>query len=187
MPDDMKQIALPLMVRALGSAERLLTIAAVYSQERNISEDQLLQYRLAADMLPLAAQPAMLSDGLRGAVAQMAGDTDHPTAHLVFNRGKDADFAPFDTVFSVSLDRLRVATADLDAATSKPWCVADAQIELIRPTHLRRFTARAFLFDYVVPNVFFHATMIHALLRASGVPVGKGDFEAPRPYEWVDL
>ena len=38
------------------------------------------------------------------------------------------------------------------------------------------FTGAGFLMTFSVPNVHFHATTAYDLLRAQGVPLGKGDY-----------
>ncbi|MFN3724176.1 MAG: DUF1993 family protein [Paracoccaceae bacterium] len=43
-------------------------------------------------------------------------------------------------------------------------------------------SAHDFVFLYGLPNFFFHATMGYASLRASGVPLGKGDFDGFHVY-----
>lgn len=43
-------------------------------------------------------------------------------------------------------------------------------------------TAHDFVFLYGMPNFFFHVTMGYASLRASGVHLGKGDFDGFHSY-----
>jgi len=33
----------------------------------------------------------------------------------------------------------------------------------------------------VLPNFYFHASMVYALLRKSGIEIGKPDYLGPRP------
>ncbi len=39
-----------------------------------------------------------------------------------------------------------------------------------------KFTALSYVNDFVLPNFYFHSSMVYALLRKSGVEIGKGDF-----------
>jgi len=39
-----------------------------------------------------------------------------------------------------------------------------------------RWSGRAYLTGFALPNFFFHVTTAYALLRAGGVPMGKPDF-----------
>ncbi len=40
----------------------------------------------------------------------------------------------------------------------------------------RHFTVEGFLLSFSVPNFHFHATTAYDILRANGVPIGKGDY-----------
>ena len=42
--------------------------------------------------------------------------------------------------------------------------------------HQRAFTCAGFRMTFSVPNLQFHATTAYDLLRAQGVPLGKGDY-----------
>jgi uncharacterized protein len=42
--------------------------------------------------------------------------------------------------------------------------------------------APEFLLQYGLPNFLFHVTTAYAILRAQGVPVGKGDFDGFHAY-----
>ena len=43
----------------------------------------------------------------------------------------------------------------------------------------KTMTGNDYFFEHVVPNFFFHATHVYAILRKNGVPVGKRDFLGP--------
>jgi len=36
--------------------------------------------------------------------------------------------------------------------------------------------AKAYLFNYAIPNFFFHVQTSYAILRMKGVPLGKSDY-----------
>lgn len=79
--------------------------------------------------------------------------------------------------------RMAVARATLGAM--KPAEFAGAEDRII--THRAGFTdlcqpAHDFVFLYGLPNFFFHITMGYASLRASGIPLGKGDFDGFHSY-----
>ena len=42
--------------------------------------------------------------------------------------------------------------------------------------------AADYLNHFALPNLWFHLSMIHAILRANGVPVGKADFDGLHVY-----
>ncbi|AZZ91650.1 DUF1993 family protein [Hahella sp. KA22] len=45
-----------------------------------------------------------------------------------------------------------------------------------------RLDGQTFLTQYALPNFFFHLSMVYAILRHCGVPVGKGDFDGFHEY-----
>ena len=52
-------------------------------------------------------------------------------------------------------------------------------VELKFPNGSWKFTGIGYLTDFVLPNFYFHSSMVYALLRKAGVEIGKGDFLGP--------
>jgi len=131
------------------------------------SEAAIIGARLAPDMAPLSGQIQMASDAAKSAVARLAGieppsmpDTETTIAEL-----KERCFKTI--AFIKSVDR-----SALDGAE-------DREVVLMFPNGMGyRFTGRAFLTGFALPNFYFHVTTAYALLRAQGVTVGKPDFLA---------
>lgn len=181
--DPLRDVALPELSRTLGRCRRLLARAASPAPD----ESALLATRLAPDMFCLAHQVRILADGVDGACALLAGDREAAAASRVFNLGDEAWLGAVDTRIAQSLARLSVAEARLAAiAPDTPLVGLRDAIVVARPGHARHFVAADFVFRYVLPNAGFHVAMVHALLRAAGVPVGKGDFEGPPAYVLVE-
>ena len=40
----------------------------------------------------------------------------------------------------------------------------------------RTFQGQFYLFNYTIPNLYFHITAAYAILRHNGVPIGKKDY-----------
>ncbi len=40
----------------------------------------------------------------------------------------------------------------------------------------------SYLYHYILPNFYFHISMLYAIARANGVPLGKGDFDGYHRY-----
>jgi hypothetical protein len=57
----------------------------------------------------------------------------------------------------------------------------DRGIELTVPNGAMKFTATSYVVDFVLPNFYFHESMVYALLRSNGVEVGKSDFLGTLP------
>jgi len=62
-------------VRGLQNLSALLEKGAKWAKEKGLSEEAVLNSRLAEDMYPLARQVQIASDMAKGAVARLAGVT----------------------------------------------------------------------------------------------------------------
>ena len=74
-------------------------------------------------------------------------------------------------------DRIAKTIAFLE--TIKPEQVDGEEtrtIEVKLPNRTLTFTAKAFLYDFSLPNFLFHVTTAYGILRHSGVPIGKMDY-----------
>ncbi len=167
----------------LGRSEHLLKRA----EEDRLAEGAL-DRRLAPDMFSLAEQVVVLADSLIGAAALLTGHSAPavPEAAWVFNRGAAEGLGELPVTLSAARQRIHIAHSaiiDLARQSAVPATQsAEAAVVVARPGHVRRFRLAAFVHDYVLPNAYFHLSMIHALLRQSGVAIGKADYEGSRCY-----
>jgi hypothetical protein len=172
----------PTLRRALRQALHELEVATAQAEASGEDPAALWSHRLAPDMLCLAHQVEVLADGVRGALAHLLGESDHPAAGRVFNRG-EGHLPPAFAGLAAARLRLGDALAALDrAAAADPrqlWRTLGEPVTVARPGDVRRYSRAGFLWDCVLPNTVFHATMIHALLRHRGVALGKDDFLGP--------
>lgn len=187
MADAVARVLLPACARHVAQARRAVDAGRAHAEARGDAPAAFWLHRLAPDMLHLAHQVEVLGDGVCGLVAQLRGAADDPHAGRVFNRG-EAQLVPWDAADPLRpLRALDAAAAALrDAPPTAGWEEGSAPVLVARPGDRRRFTRPAFLWDCVLPNLLFHATMVHALLRQRGVPLGKDDFLGPRPFVFVD-
>ncbi len=182
--DPITRVLLPTLRRVLQQALHEIDLGARHAAGAGQSEEGLWRARLAPDMLCLAHQVQVLADGVQGTVAHLRGDSGHPAGGRVFNRGEAQLPPPVATATAADalLRGARDAVDALAAAGPAAWqAFAASPVTVARPGDTRRFERDAFLWDYVLPNALFHATMIHALLRHAGVPLGKADFMGPNP------
>jgi len=171
---------------SLDRALHLLHTASEYASTPGVpSHSALLAARLAPDMLHLAHQVEVLADGVVGSVALLAG-ADHAATGKVFNRGTDLLPVLHWRTLDDALDRIATAQSEAQAlVTSARWVPPDAMLTVRRTGNARQFVATAFAERYALPNALFHLSMVYALLRAKGVPLGKADFEGPPAYTLV--
>ena len=129
------------------------------------SEAELLDARLAPDMKPLPAQYQMASDSAKNAIARLAGIEPPSMAD---------NESSFDELRE-RCDRTLAFIAGVDPAALVGS--EDREVIIRFPDgHFFRFTGKAYLADFALPNFHFHATTAYAILRAAGVSMGKPDF-----------
>jgi hypothetical protein len=151
----------PIFVNGLASMRAWLDMALAQGK----AEDVLMQARLAPDMRPLPSQYQLASDAAKAAVARLTGvpapampDTETSFADLKGRCQRTIDFVQ-------SVDR-----AAFDGAEDRPV------IQKFPSGAGFTFTGRTYLIGFALPNFQFHVTTAYALLRASGVDLGKRNF-----------
>jgi hypothetical protein len=129
------------------------------------SESALLEARLAPDMRPLPAQYQMASDSAKNALARLTG-TEAPS------------MPDTEKSFSELRDRCDRTIAYLNGFDADSLAGSDdREVEIKFPNGMGyRFRGAQYLAGFALPNFFFHATTAYAILRNSGVSVGKPDF-----------
>jgi uncharacterized protein len=158
------EFSIPVLLRGLTSLSALLDKGAAYAAAKKFDSIVLVQARLYPDMHPLSRQVQIACDTAKGAAARLAGleipkheDNEVTLADLKQRIAKTVDF-----LGTVKAEQLR----DAESRT----------IELKFPARTVQFTARAYLTEFVLPNFYFHQTIVYALLRHNGVEIGKADF-----------
>ena len=164
MPLSMYQASIPVFLHMLDSLAAILDKAQQHAHDHKIDPQVLLNARLAPDMYPLLRQVQLVSDGVKGCAARLAGiavpsfaDTESSFAELQARIGKTAEF-------------LRsIAPEQFDGSEERAISLSFPGLEL-------KFSGQDYLLNFVVPNFYFHLSMAYAILRHNGVPLGKMDF-----------
>lgn len=175
----------PILSQALSTLDHLLVRAQAHATAVRVDGRTLAQARLAPDMLNLAQQVEVVADGARGGLARLAGcigEADGSPRMAVFNRGEDGLGASGEGLPAL---RQRVADSALDVQTmgvAARFIGPNDTVTITRGTQARIFVAQDFVQRYLVPNLFFHLSISYAILRASGVPLGKQDYEGTPAY-----
>jgi hypothetical protein len=161
----MHAASVPAFVRMFNNMLAWLDKAQAHAEVRKFDSANYLGLRLAPDMLPFTKQVQIATDMAKGCVARLAG--------LEVPSWPD-DEASFDALRA----RLQKAIAYVQSVDAGLIDGSEAR-EIVLPTRTgepRRFTGQAYLTDFVLPNLYFHASTAYALLRHAGVEVGKRDF-----------
>lgn len=157
-------LSIPAFIRGLGVLSKLLDKAEAFAQEKGISADDLVNARLAPDMLTLAGQVQRVSDTSKGLVGRLTS--------IEVPRFPDEE---------KTMDELRQRIANTVAflETVRPTDLEDSdsrEVVLNFPNFKVTFTGEEYLQKFVLPNFYFHLTTAYDILRHKGAPVGKADF-----------
>lgn len=171
MPVGLYEASIPVFLRYLERLSRLVDAAESHVRSREMDADELLNARLAPDMLPFETQVRIAAHFALRTCFPLAGQGIPPYGEF------DVSFAGLRgciarTVKLVSsLDPAHCENCESRILESK---AGDAVVSLKAPE---------FLFQYALPNFFFHLTAAYSILRSRGVAIGKEDFDGFHSYE----
>jgi hypothetical protein len=164
MAISMHQTVAPALIQSLKGLMIVLDKAEAYAKARKVDEQVLLQARIFPDMYPFVRQCQIVSDNAKGAMARLAGQT--PPSYE-------------DTEASFEALRERLAKTIAYIETFKPEQIDGSEerdIVLKFPNGELAFKGQAYVTNFVLPNLFFHAATAYNLMRQAGVDLTKGDF-----------
>ena len=160
----MYQASVPTFLRTLKNLSAILDKAAAFAEAKKIDESVLVNARLAPDMFPFARQIQIATDMVKGCAARLAG-VEVPS------------YA--DTESTIAELKARIAKTIALLEGFKPEQI-DGSEEKTVTLKLRgrevNFVGKPYLFEFVIPNFYFHVTTAYDILRHNGVELGKQDF-----------
>jgi uncharacterized protein len=156
---------LEIYTRALDTATHLIAKGEAFAVENGVSEADMLGWRLADSMNPLAFQIAVVADFTAGWSARAAA---MPVPERI--DWTKADLAALKSAIAAS--RAFVTSISADALAGRDEAPLTVQItDTIEPT----LPVERWIASFATTNVHFHLSMIYAILRTKGVPLGKID------------
>jgi hypothetical protein len=156
---------IPSYRQILESVAGLLVRAETFCSEKGIAPNDIIQARLADDMLPFAYQVKSTAVHSLGAIEGVRKGVFSP------------DMTPPPENFAALKVRIAgtlAAIEAIEAAEIDAFCGRDMRFAF-GDRHID-FTAENFLLSFSQPNFYFHATTAYDILRWKGVPIGKRDF-----------
>jgi len=190
--------SVPALTRMLENLGRILQKAAAFANQESanqegasqewISPESLLERRLYPDMFPLSRQVEIVISGAKGCAARLGGrlgPKDETPEFAVFNRGDEKSFGDRLTSFEPLQTLIVDAIAYLKSFSRDEIDAAPGSISVAKPGETRIFETRAFVLDCVLPNLYFHISIVYALLRSAGIALGKQDFEGAPAYALI--
>lgn len=164
MPISMYAASVPPITNTLKNLAVILQKGAAHAEARKIDPSVLINARLYPDMFPLSRQVQIATDQGKGGPARLAGmeppkfeDNETTFADLVARIDRTVKFA----------ESLR--PEQIDGSEER-------KITLVAGGRTLNFTGLPYLFNFVLPNLYFHATTTYNILRHNGVEIGKLDF-----------
>ncbi len=151
------------MKKTLAQLEQWLEAAQAHAAAKSFDPNTLLGVRLSPDQFALSRQVQTACDTAKLAAARLSG--------------KEAPKHP-DTEQSLDELRTRVKSviAYLDGFTAADFEGAAVR-HITQPRWEGQYMLGAdYFLEHALPNFFFHATHVYALLRHNGVNLGKKDF-----------
>jgi hypothetical protein len=165
MPISLHAALVPSWLQLLDSMSRLVGKAEAHCAEHGLAPEELIQARLAPDMLPFAYQ-------IKSTVVHSLGAIEG------VRRGS---FSPDQTMppdsfaaLTARVDGAREALAAIDPAELEGFIGRD--MRFVFGEHEMLFTAEEFLLSFSQPNFYFHCATAYDILRANGLPIGKRNF-----------
>ncbi len=164
MSINLNDVLSPCINRALKNLSLILDKGAAFAEKKQIDGAVLTNSRLAPDMFPLARQVQIACDIAKGAAARLSG-TEIPKYD-----DTETTFQELKARIEKTLNFVNgIAADDFKDAEKRDVVLNTRRGDL-------KFSGLSYVTDFVLPNVYFHATAAYAILRHNGVEVGKTDF-----------
>jgi len=159
----MYEQTVPQFIRLLGQVQRWLDKAQAYAEQKKFDPEVFMSTRLAPDQFPLVRQIQILTDLIKGGCSRIAGVT--PPV-----------YEDKETTLAEIRARVDKTIAYLQTLKREQFQGAEERNITLPFIPGKYMTGTEHLVEFVLPNVYFHATTAYAILRANGVDLGKMDF-----------
>lgn len=156
-------LTVPLFIKNLTNVKNLLERGFAEATKMGMSEEAFLEQSLTPDMFHLKRQIQIVTDNAKGVVSRLT-----ETEPMVIEDKEE-------TVAEL-MSRIDTVSAYLKEFKPEQFKnAAEARVVLsFMPGQYQ--TGVDYLVDFALPNFFFHVSIVYALIRVQGVPVGKADF-----------
>ena len=157
--------SVPVYQRQLGALSKVLEKGSAWAAAKKVDEAVLMGTRMIPDMLPFSRQVQIACRFAEESAARLAG--------------AEVPKAPENAEKTLGELRNRIAAVLEGLKTYKPEQIDGSEgrsIELTIGGNPMKFTGEQYLIFMALPNFYFHCTTAYAILRQSGVEIGKRDF-----------
>ena len=155
----------PSNLQILGAIDALLDKAEAFCTEQGRPESDLIEARLAPDMLPFGYQVKSCAAHSIGGIEGVKAGSFSP------------DMSPWPADFAGLHEVLQGAVSSLHGIDRNTFdALAENDTQFAFGETRLPFTGANFLLSFSQPNFYFHATTAYAILRTQGMKLGKRDF-----------
>ncbi|HUZ12417.1 MAG TPA: DUF1993 domain-containing protein [Caulobacteraceae bacterium] len=152
-------------LQTLGAVSGYLDKGLAHCRAAGLDPEQIVETRLAGDMLPFRFQIVSVAHHSRGAIEGVTQGEFRPPPDL-----GPLDYAGLQTLVAEAHAALaRLDRAEVDALEGRDVVFRMRSLEM-------PFKAEGFLASFSLPNFYFHAATAYDILRWKGTPLGKRDF-----------
>jgi hypothetical protein len=168
MKISMHNASVGVYIKLLRNLGTILDKAHSWVTERKLDPNAILLARLAPDMYTLTRQIQVATDMAKGTAGRLAGQ-DLPR------------FEDNETSFAELKARVAKTIAFLESLKPEAFEGSETRQIVLKlgppgaQTELK-FAGLDYLQGFGTPNVYFHYSMVYALLRHNGLEIGKRDF-----------
>jgi hypothetical protein len=165
--------SVPSILRQLAALDAILAKAVAHAALHKTDPAMLLATRLHPDMLELTRHVQLTCDFAKNTVARLAGQEPQnwPDEEETFEELRVRIAKTVDFIKSFPASQLEGAeTRDITLSPRRSYTMTALGG---KPT---TFTGTAFLFNFALPNFYFHTTTAYDILRHCGVELGKRDY-----------
>lgn len=145
--------------------------------ERPEDPDAILAERLAPDMFPLSTQVRFACVQAQEGMCRLAGKPFPPSVAELLQEGRNAEEHPG----SIADAKARIADTLAFVREAQKEAHAEDQTLIAHEIPIGivfDFTAEQYARDWAIGQFYFHVTSAYAILRHSGITLGKGDYVA---------
>ena len=159
----------PVLTKMLRNLDHCIQKGIAYAEQRTFDPEVFVQFRLAPDQFAFVRQVQSACDTAKFVAAKLTGK-EPPS--------------PPDTEKTLAELRERIATVVAYLETFKREDFAGAPERKVTFERWKGKYMRGgdYLDHHALPNFYFHYTTAYAILRHTGVDVGKLDFLGERPF-----
>lgn len=164
MSTNLYALCVPSYLQTLGAVAGFLEKGRLHCQSAGIDPKDLVELRLAPDMLPFRFQIVSVLHHSLGTIQALESGR--------FGPPKDGglDYAGLQKQVAEAQETLKgLSAADIDRHAGRDVLFQLGDMKL-------PFVAEDFVLSFSLPNFYFHAATAYDILRMKGAPLGKGDF-----------